>query len=113
MARILRALRGKERLVLVFWGYCISGTLVVGFLLFWTDRLFPASHRPLAGVITGALFIAYFLWAHISLWMCAFNVERRSWGYAARCYGAVMVIYYFVGVATNYLSGPAGIRRVF
>jgi hypothetical protein len=34
-------------------------------------------------LVTGAVFVAYFLWAHISLWMCAFNVKRRAWGYAA------------------------------
>jgi hypothetical protein len=115
MSRILRALKGKERLVIVFWVYCVAGTLVVGVLMFWAGRLFPISHRQLADLLTGVLFVSYFLWAHISLWMCAFNVERRGWGYAARCYAVVVVIYYFVGVAANFESGPPqiGIRRVF
>jgi hypothetical protein len=41
---------------------------VVGVLLYWVSRAFPA----LAAVVTGVPFVAYFLCAHISLWMCAF-----------------------------------------
>jgi hypothetical protein len=95
----------------VFWAYCIAGTVIVGVLLFYAYRLFPP-HGQLGAVITGALFIAYFLWAHISLWMCALNVRRRGWGYAARCYAVMVVLYYFVGASINFGSEPIGIRRV-
>lgn len=113
MSDFVLTLNGRERLAKVFWGYCIAGTAIVGVLMFWAFRLIPASHRTLGNLLTGFCFVVYFLWAHISLWMCAFNVSRRAWGYAARCYAVVVVIWYFVGVAANYLSGPAGIRRVF
>ena len=113
MARLLWALRGQERLVVVFWGYCLMGSLILGVLMFWAFRLFPPPYRTLGNLLTGVLFVLYFLWAHISLWMCAFNVGRRGWGYAARCYAVLVVLYYFAGVAANFGSGPPGIQRVF
>jgi hypothetical protein len=106
MSWLFRALKGKERLPVVFWGYCVAGTLLVGVLLFWASRLFPP-HGQIGGIITGVIFIPYFLWAHISLWMCAFNAERRGWSYVARCYALVVVIFYFVGVAANFGWGQA------
>jgi hypothetical protein len=109
----LRALTGKQRLSMVFWGYCVSGTPMVGILLFSALRLFPSSQRTLGNLVTGILFVSYFSWAHISLWMCAFNVARRGWGYAARGYAVVAVILYVAGVAVNLESGPPGIQRVF
>jgi hypothetical protein len=110
---VVRAFKGRERLALVFWGYCVTGTLIVGVLMFFAFRLFPIPHRTLGNPVTGAVFVAYFLWAHISLWICAFNVKRRGWGYAACCYAVVAVVYYFVAVATNFGTGPAWIQRVF
>ena len=105
---------GQTKLTLVFWGYCIAGTLIVGFLSFRAFRLFPSHHRTLGNLVTGVLFVAYFLWAHVLLWKCAFNVKQRGWGYAARCCAVVVVIFYFVGVAANFGagSGTIGIRKV-
>jgi hypothetical protein len=115
MTRILRALRGQERLAVVFWGYCIVGTLLVGVVMFWAFRLFSILHRTFGNLATGVLFVAYFLWAYVSLWRCAFNAKQRAWGYAARCYAVVVVIYYFVGVADTFGPVPSEIemRRVF
>jgi hypothetical protein len=115
MARVSRAVSGKERAVIVFWAYCIAGTLIAGVLMFLAFRLVPTRDRSLGSLVTGALFVAYFLWAHVSLWTCAFNVEWRGWGYAARCYVVVVVVLYFVGVTQNFEFGSSGIaiRRVF
>jgi hypothetical protein len=113
MARIFLAFRGQERLAFVFWAYCIFGCLIFGVLMFWIFRLFPVPHRTLGNLVTGILFVLYFLWAHISLWRCAFNFGRRGWGYAARCYAVVIVLCYFTGIAANFGSGPPGIQRVF
>lgn len=60
---------------MVFSGCCITGTLVVGLLLFWVGRLFPAAHRTLAGVVTGVLFVFYF-------WLFCWG-SRESWDGAA------------------------------
>jgi hypothetical protein len=115
MSRILLAIKGNARLAVVFWGYCVAGTVVVGVVIFWAYRLFPIRHRAFGNLLTGILFVAYFLWAHFSLWRCAFNVERRGWGYAARCYAVVAVVYYFVGIAANFGPAPPQIeiRSVF
>ena len=112
VSRVFRALGGQERLAVVFWGYCIAGVLIVGVLMFFAFRMLPTPHRTFGNLLTGALFVAYFLWAHVSLWVCAFNVDRRGWGYAARCYAVVAIICYFAGVAANFNSGPVGTRQV-
>jgi hypothetical protein len=96
----------------VFWGYCVAGTLLIGVAMLWAFRLISNPHRPLGNLVTGAVFIGYLLWAHVSLWTCAFNVKRMGWGYAARCYAVVIVVCYFAGVAANFGSGPPGIRQV-
>jgi hypothetical protein len=115
VTRILKALKGRERLVTVFWGYCIVGTFAVGAVLFALDRVTQRANpswRPIAAWATGALFVIYFVLAHISLWTCAFNTRRRGWGYAARCYAVAVVIYYFAGISGNFGSGAPGIRQV-
>lgn len=112
MSRIVRALKGQERLAVVFWGYCVAGTLIVGVLMFYAFRLIPMPHRSLGNIVTGVPFVAYFLWAHVSLWRCAFNVEGRGLGYAARCYALVALVYYFVGIAANFWTEPVGIQQV-
>jgi hypothetical protein len=117
MSRLLVAVAGQEKLRTVFWGYCVVGTFVMGALLFAVFRVLmlwdSSPLHTVSGWATGALFVTYFLWAHVSLWACAFNAERRGWGYAARCYAVVVVIHYLVGLFDNPESGsPIGIRQV-
>jgi len=108
MAQIVEAIRGRARLTKVFWGYCILGTVAIGVLLFGVFRAAirfdPSPHHFLLDAVTGVLFVAYFLWAHVSLWTCAFNTKHRGWGYAARSYAVLVVIYYFVGISGNFGS---------
>jgi hypothetical protein len=93
---------------MVFWGYCILGTVAIGVLLFGIFRVAirfdPSPHHFLTDAVTGVLFVAYFLWAHVSLWMCAFNAKHRGWGYAARSYAVLAVIYYFAGISGTFGS---------
>jgi hypothetical protein len=82
MAQIVEAMRGRARLRKVFWGYCILGTVTIGVLLFGVFRVAiridPSPHHFLTDAVTGVLFVAYFLWAHVSLWTCAFNARHYS-----------------------------------
>jgi hypothetical protein len=114
MTSIVETMKGRARVRTVFWGYCLIGTLAAGIVLFAivcaVMRWHP-SWRPIANLAAGILFVTYFLWAHISLWTCAFNVKRRGWGYAARCYAVAMVVYYFVGISGNLGSNSVGIRQ--
>jgi hypothetical protein len=116
MAQIVEAIRGRARLRLVFWGYCILGTVAIGILLLGVFRVAirfdPSPHHFLTDAVTGALFVTYFLWAHVSLWTCAFNAKHRGWGYAARSYAVLVVMYYFVGISGNFGSKPVTIWYV-
>jgi hypothetical protein len=85
-------LLGRERLRIVFWCYCVAGTAIV-FALPDVDHPHAFIGMPLSFfVILVILQLAYLFWAHISLWTCAFNTQRRVWGYAARAYVALLVI---------------------
>ena len=49
--------------------------------------------------ITNAVYVlvvVYLIWVYVSIWRCAFNVERKAWGYVSR----VMVLI-FILVATG------------
>lgn len=92
MKKIWEAFRGRGRLHVVFWGYCIVGGLSAAALpglvaesLY--DRGFPIWFFIMLALAQGF----YLLWAHVSVWMCAFNSSRRLWGYAARTYVLVAV----------------------
>jgi hypothetical protein len=51
--------------------------------------------------------LAYLLWAHVSLWFCAFNIKWRWLGYAARIYIVLVVIASFWPIHTHaVLLGP-------
>ncbi|MDP9007460.1 MAG: hypothetical protein M3N91_01925 [Pseudomonadota bacterium] len=42
--RIIRAIKGQERLALVFWGYCVAGTLIVRILSSWVYLRLPDTY---------------------------------------------------------------------
>lgn len=74
-----QALRGREQLHVVFWEYCVVGTIIV-FALPAVDRPYILMGMPLWFFLVLALLqLAYLLWAHIALWRCAFNTSRRVW----------------------------------
>jgi hypothetical protein len=74
-----QAVLGRERLWVVFWLYCVLGS--VGLLVFLA--VFNLSLE--------VALIVYVLWAHYSLWTCAFNTNWRPFGHAARIYACVIV----------------------
>jgi hypothetical protein len=93
MKRIWRALRGRERLMIVFWAYCVVGGIVATVLPFIVaeplyDRGFPMWFFTLLAVVQSL----YLLWVHVSVWTCAFNSSRRVWGYLARGYVCAVVV---------------------
>jgi len=95
--RFLKSLKGEQRLVVVFWLYCILGSAIAIALPILLAEWLYDQGIPLWGfkLIAGAE-VAFVVWAHASLWMCAFNSGHRWLGYAAR-------IYAFIAVATFFL----------
>jgi hypothetical protein len=100
---------GQERLWVVFWLYCMLGTVVVTLLLAISDL----SGTAIVGTLT-VLHAVYLLWAHYSLWTCAFNVKRRPWGYAARVYACVLIAATTVSLLlpTFVRTGPIEVRLI-
>ena len=85
-------LRGQELPVVVFWVYCVLGmALAMMFLgmFVMTSATNDVSDRTIN--VAGYVFLAYVAWAHVSLWMCAFNAKSRAWAYVARTYAAVVL----------------------
>ena len=78
--------------MIVFWGYCVAGGAVAIFLPFAVAE--PIYHLGFAMwffTLLAGLQSLYLIWAHISLWACAFNSSRCGWGYLARSYVCVVV----------------------
>jgi hypothetical protein len=92
----LNAIRGRESLTVVFWLYCVVGgwTTILLLTLFGgalSDLGLPA--WSLVAIAT--LEVLYLVWAHVSLWTCAFNSQHRVYGYAARVYAVAFVVLSF------------------
>ena len=92
MKKLWQSLRGQERLKIVFWIYCVVGGVVVITVPFVIAEPlynlgFPMWFFTLLAVVQSL----YLLWAHASLWTCAFNGSRRVWGYLARGYVCIVV----------------------
>lgn len=91
MRYLLQTIRGQEHLSIVFWGYCVAGLLAItGLLFLLTEHMHRWPTAVLSALAT--LQVVYIVWAHISLWSCAFNAKRPIWGYAARIYVAVVTL---------------------
>ena len=87
------ALRGKKQLKVVFWLYCAMGGITAAVLPFaLAEPLYRIGFPLWSFTLLAGLQLLYLLWAHISVWMCAFNSSRRVWGYLARAYVSAVVI---------------------
>lgn len=99
-AVIARAFSGQERLVVVFWLYAVLGGVLVSALSrFGLNAADSAGTRTAEIALSGLVLllgIAYYSWALVSVWRCAFNARRRFWGYVARTYAvaqAALIVY--------------------
>lgn len=101
-----QAVLGQERLWVVFWLYCLVGTVVVALLLAMSGLPPPAITTALA-----VAFMVYVLWAHYSLWTCAFNTKWRPWGYAARVYACVAIAGIAFSSFVEIKSGPIDVLQ--
>jgi len=105
--RLPKSIAGRERLVVVFWLYCVVGCSLVIALPFLTAEWLYYQGFPMWGF--GAILVAeviFVVWAHVSLWMCAFNTRHRSLGYAARIYSVVALIAFLLPIGF-YRESPA------
>ncbi|MEW8494953.1 MAG: hypothetical protein AB2604_14205 [Candidatus Thiodiazotropha taylori] len=84
---ISSAWSGKEKLSLVFWGYYILGQLGIALLVGTLLTFIQSETAQIA--LSAILVLPYMIWASWSVWACAYNVEQKYWGHAAR---AVVVI---------------------
>ena len=95
-----KAWQGGERLWKVFWVYYLLVAVLIGFgsgLAVWLDFQFPglASLAALFGV---AVFI-WVIWAYVSLWRCALNVQWLGWGYIVRAFVVAQVAWVCINIA--------------
>ena len=101
-AYLLATLRGKEELRIVFWHYNVLGIMGASFIasaMVGVAMLISATPNPNLVLVGFAFFAPYWFWAIASLWQCAFNVQRRTWGYLARGYVIYCLVALLVGVA--------------
>jgi hypothetical protein len=98
--RFPKTLRGEQRLVVVFWLYCILGSALALALPFLFAEWLYDQGFPMWGFrVIEVAEAAFVVLAHVSLWLCAFNSRHRWIGYAARVYSLVAVALFFFPVA--------------
>jgi len=94
MQCIRRTWRGEEKLWKVFWVYGVAISFI-GFFTALCVEIGTAMSSGLVGTPSEstwyfgyymwlAVSICYFVWITVSLWRCAFNLEKRMLGYGAR-----------------------------
>jgi hypothetical protein len=102
MRSVQQAWKGEERLWRVFWVYGVALS-VIGFLGSSAVELATAMSSGVVGTpseskwylyyhIWLAVAECYWVWLGVSLWRCAFNVQKRIWGHVARALAVVVVI---------------------
>jgi hypothetical protein len=91
------ALKGEMQLWRVFW--------IGHFLAYWVFvALFAVSALLLDSNLASLLFapfvLTYMFLVYFAMWKCAFNSNRKVYGYLARIYAGIALIAYIVGIVT-------------
>jgi magnesium-transporting ATPase (P-type) len=91
-----KALRGQERLVIVFWGYGILLQCVLMVLANLLSESAAQAGFKLFGLVMAVTVLTgmwvYSIGCTIAVWRCAYNVRKKFWGHAARVFVALVVI---------------------
>lgn len=104
-----RALRGEEKLWVVFWLWGVVlyvGSIAIGSAVFFSKHGLPIIN-PITGILGLILILVYpfmFCWA---LWRCAFNTKHRVLGYLARLFTVGFIPLVHAKVSFYVLFGSA------
>ena len=99
MQWIKRAWRGEEKLWVVFWAYDVIVFLIVKECIrtYAESSISNEGRLPII-VIFAIAFLIYFIWLNVSLWRCAFNAQRKEWGYLVRFIIIIQIGSILIGV---------------
>ncbi len=89
ITQFVNILHGQERLWKVFWIWCFALPFGVAFVLAIT--VYTTLSQPL-GLLFNVILLIYNVFVFIGLWRCAFNCEKRFWGYIARVFTVLGLI---------------------
>lgn len=76
----IRSWSGEQRLWVVFWGYGVAASVVIGALY---GVAISADGLAFQQILL-LLFAAYTAWILVSVWRCADNTRDKHWGLIAR-----------------------------
>ena len=79
---VSRFWRGRGRLWVVYWLYGVLGSAILTALL--AAPVAFAGMSAIYYLIMLAVVAVYTVWIVVSVWRCAFNVDREMWAYLAR-----------------------------
>jgi hypothetical protein len=82
--------RGRGPLWKVYWLYGVLGSTVLALMLFLLMQRGAIDSVWFQVVLL--LFAAYTVWIVVSVWRCAFNVEKPMYGHMARALTAAWAI---------------------
>lgn len=81
---MLDVIKGKEKLWVVFWIYNLLIGISVSLALTLTAKALEFNNA--ITFVTVGFKIVWYIFCVIGLWQCAFNAEKRIWGYLIRIY---------------------------
>jgi hypothetical protein len=84
----LEAWQGHTKLWIVFWIYGVAVSYAVEIVMDRATTVGPWLEWALLPVA-----LAWFVWATVALWRCAFNCNWEGWGYLARISVVASVAY--------------------
>jgi hypothetical protein len=94
---VISAWKGLEPLWKAYWIYFVVGNIAINNLADFV--LSTGNFYALVGYLI--FIVAYLIWAITSVWRCAFNTEKKYWGYIAR---AIVVIGPVAGIVNEIYS---------
>ncbi len=79
---------GRASLASAYWFVGVLGSLVLSFVVYFIDLL----GWPSLSIAVRVMFVAYIVFALVSVWRCAWNTSWKPWGYIARTIVALNLI---------------------
>jgi hypothetical protein len=83
---------GKADLVYAYWLIGTAGNFIFSLIFTALENL----GWTIISIVFSIFWLAYFVFASVSIWRCAWNVKWKGWGFFAR----IMVVFNVIGAAT-------------
>lgn len=92
---------GKASLSSAYWLIGVLGNLIFLFVF----KVVKIEEWRFLGLVVFLVWLAYFVFATVSIWRCAWNVHWKGWGYIARVIVILNIMGFGAEIALSILRG--------